>query len=364
MQVNGHPRIADQAEAYVPPPIRKHTLRELRERYPELQPPVIEGLLREGETCNVIAAPKVGKSWLVYYVALSVIMGWSIFERFCTAAGKVLIIDNELHPETLSSRIPVVAEAMGVDPFGSYDAHLDELEVWPLRGDLRSLNELLYEFEQLERGEFKLIVFDAKYRFATEGQSENDNAQEARFYNLVDRIADLTGAAIMLVHHSSKGTQAGKSITDVGAGAGAQSRAADCHLVLREHEEPNHIVLDAVVRSFAPPSPLVLRWEWPLWRPAEGMDPEKLAGGKTKQQENQAAADAEADKAIVSALLGDRLTSRKLREATGMSRGRIDRRLDALVAAGHVTYEIITVSNNECRQYYLQDDPTEGGGRV
>ncbi|WP_425400364.1 AAA family ATPase [Aeoliella sp.] len=354
MQGNGHPRIADTTE-YVPPPIRKHTLRELRERFPELQPPVIEGLLREGETCNVIAAPKVGKSWLVYYVSLSVIMGWSLFSRFCTSQGKVLIIDNELHPETLASRVPVVAEAMGVDPFGGNDGYLDELELWPLRGDLRSLNELMYEFETIERGDFKLIIFDAKYRFATEGQSENDNASEARFYNQVDRIADQTGAAIMLVHHSSKGNQAGKSVTDVGAGAGAQSRAADCHLVLREHEEPGHIVLDAVVRSFAPPSPLVLRWEWPLWNPVDGMDPEKLAGSKSKQQEELDQRDHQGKLDILTVLRRGPQSARKIRSEVGMGPDRLGRLLFQLVEEGHIIESTTTKNGKECTVYTIQE---------
>ncbi len=44
-------------------------------------------------------------------------------------------------------------------------------------------------------------------------------------------------------------SQAGKAITDVGAGAGSQSRATDTHLILRPHEEKNCAVLDAAVRS-------------------------------------------------------------------------------------------------------------------
>ena len=61
------------------------------------------------------------------------------------------------------------------------------------------------------------------YRFAIEGVSENDNAAMAGFYNRLDRIAERTKAAIVLIHHSSKGSQSDKRITDVGAGAGSQS---------------------------------------------------------------------------------------------------------------------------------------------
>ncbi len=43
-----------------------------------------------------------------------------------------------------------------------------------------------------------------------------------------------------------------KAMGGVGAGAGAQSRVADVHLVLRDHEEAGVAVVDAAVRSFAP----------------------------------------------------------------------------------------------------------------
>lgn len=112
-----------------PPLLAKFNMAELREAYPALQPPVIEGLLREGETCNVIASPKVGKSWFVYNVALSTIMGWSLFDRFPTTPGKVLLIDNELHRSTLGHRIPKAATAMGVDTFGDNNSWQSDLEI-------------------------------------------------------------------------------------------------------------------------------------------------------------------------------------------------------------------------------------------
>ncbi len=40
--------------------IRARSLRQLLDRFPVLQPPVIHGLLRVGETMNVIAPPNVG----------------------------------------------------------------------------------------------------------------------------------------------------------------------------------------------------------------------------------------------------------------------------------------------------------------
>jgi RecA-family ATPase len=66
--------------------------------------------------------------------------------------------------------------------------------------------------------------------------SENDNASMAAVYNAIDRYADRLGCCFVAIHHASKGSQAEKSVTDVGAGAGSMSRAADTHLILRPHE--------------------------------------------------------------------------------------------------------------------------------
>ena len=43
--------------------------------FPERRPSLIEGLLRKGETMNIIAAPKIGKSWLSLGLAFAVATG-------------------------------------------------------------------------------------------------------------------------------------------------------------------------------------------------------------------------------------------------------------------------------------------------
>ena len=174
----------------------------------------MDGLFREGETVNIIASPKVGKSWLAYKLALSIIAGQD-FLGFATARGKVLLIDNELHPQTLALRIPAVANPLGIFP-AEYN---DDLEVWPLRGNLRPLHQLEDDLEAIEPGHFKAIILDAKYRFGN-GDSENDNAAETQFYNTLDRIAERTGAALVLIHHSTKGSQSDKRLPTL-----AQERA-------------------------------------------------------------------------------------------------------------------------------------------
>lgn len=252
------------------PPWR--SVRQLMSDHPELRPSVIHGLLRAGETMNIIAPSKTGKSWLVNNLAICVAAGRDWLDRYATEQGRVLIIDNELHGETSANRIPKVAKTMGI-PLGDF---ADTLDVWNLRGGLTDLFTLTPVLEAIEAGRYRVIVLDAWYRFMPEGKDENDNGTMANLYNRLDKVAATLGCSFVLIHHSTKGNQSGKSVTDVGAGAGAQSRATDTHLVLREHEESGCVVLDAAVRSWPPIEPVILRWNFPLWSIDDSLDPTNL----------------------------------------------------------------------------------------
>lgn len=255
-----------------PPSPQFISVRQLMAACPALRPPVIDGLLREGETMNLIASPKTGKSWLVLDLAIAVATGRPWLGRFPTVAGDVLIIDNELHGETSANRIPKVAKARGLGT----DEFADRVFIRNLRGGLQDIVSLGPYFRAIEPGRFRLIVLDAFYRFLPTGMDENANADMASLYNHIDRYAADLGCAFVLIHHSSKGNQSGKSVTDVGAGAGSQSRATDAHLVLRPHEEPDVVVLDAAVRSWPPQESACLRWAFPVWDVADDLDPKRL----------------------------------------------------------------------------------------
>ena len=249
-------------------------------RYPELRPAVIDGLLRAGETMNLIAAPKIGKSWLTYGLALAVATGKPWLDTFDTTAGRVLLVDNELHPETIAHRLPNVAAAMGI-PWSDV---ADRVDVLALRGRLLALPALASGLRlQIKPGQYTVAIVDAMYRVLPATADENANRDMAAVYDTVDNLADLLQAAFVLVHHSSKGNQSEKSLTDVGSGAGSQSRAADTHLVLRPHEQDNVIVLDAAARSWPPLAARCLRWEYPLWVPALDLDPTQLRIGRPRK---------------------------------------------------------------------------------
>ena len=94
-----------------------------------MKEPLIDGLLRREEVMNVIAAPKTGKSWLVMQLALALVTGGKWCGKDCTKS-RVLLIDNELHRETLSCRLHRVASTMGIS---DDDERLDGMTVFSQR---------------------------------------------------------------------------------------------------------------------------------------------------------------------------------------------------------------------------------------
>jgi AAA domain len=304
------------------------TLRALRDSYPHLNPTVIDGLIRRAEVANIIAPTKIGKSWLTYGISLSVVTGRDWF-GFKTEAGRVLIVDNELHRATIGQRLVAVGDAMALQ----YRDYADLLSIWPLRGKGLDVYAIGRRLNRIPRGFYSLIVIDAKYRAIPCGTSENDNASEAHFYNELDRWAERLDSAVTVIHHSTKGDQSDKRVTDVGAGGGAQSRAADTHIAIREHETPGVFVLDAAVRSFAPIEPIAVRFEFPLWVADGGADPTRLKSKPTRQQERQDRQDAEADRSVLDYCTTWR-TLPEVRRNTALGDSRATRAIGRLSAAG------------------------------
>ena len=319
---------------------RAPSLREIVNTFPELRPPLIHGLLRRGETMNIIAPPKMGKSWLVTALAVQATVGGRWLDTFSIMPSNVLILDNELHAETSASRIPKVAA--GLNLFG--DGYLDSLFVKNLRGKSLDVFSLGRYLDQYKPGDLGLVVIDAFYRALPAGTDENANGDMTAVYNTIDEYAARLNCSFVLIHHASKGNQAGKVVTDIGSGAGAQSRATDTHLVLRPHIEPNAVVLDAAVRSWAPVEPICLRWEWPCWKLAPELDPAQLHTGKP---ERKAATPAQAldnpskfEKACEDAwrllLKTGPTTKSQWKAKAGMSGERINTAIEVLIERGQI----------------------------
>ncbi len=252
---------------------------------PILRKSIIKGFLREGEIMNVIAAPKTGKSWLASDLGLAIARGGKWLGTYECAKCPVLLIDNELHDETLFWRIYHIVKTRDID----FPGLKNKFHTKRLRGELLDIHGLAKYFNQLKPNELKVIILDAFYRFLPPGSDENDNALMAYLYNRLDQYAKKLNCAFILVHHTSKGQQAGKAVTDVGSGAGSLSRATDTHVILRKHREKKTIVLDGAVRSSFPVEPVCLSWKFPVWNFNPDLDPEDLEGAAVNRKRKDSA---------------------------------------------------------------------------
>lgn len=247
---------------------------------------IIEGMLRRAEVGNFIASTKTGKSWFALMLLICIATGREWLGRR-VARGNVLLIDNELHSETIENRISAVRYAMQIDP----DEHRERFEYLSCRGDWISIQDLIDGIPAIHPpGSLNMIVIDAKYRLFGNGLEENSNDDQTTFHNLIDKFAKKMDCPVVLVHHSTKGDQSGKSVTDVGSGGGSQSRAVDLHMTIRPHQQPGLAVLEGAVRSFAPIGPMTLRWNWPIWSVANDVEP-ALQADKSRGDSRQEAKD-------------------------------------------------------------------------
>jgi hypothetical protein len=191
--------------------------------------------------------------------------------------------------------------------------------------------------------------------------SENDNAAVTAVMNRIASYGERMNAGFGLVHHSSKGGQANKNVVDVGAGAAALSRAGDTHLVLREHEADNAVVMEARTRSWEQPDPLVLRWDFPIWTPAPDLDPASLkttvsrVNGKPNRMDSIVAK--------VREMLTEPVTRNALRKDTGANGTEISTVINSMIEAGEVEACEVVTGGGKFPGFRLLHDKVGKGGK-
>jgi hypothetical protein len=266
---------------------KPRSIRELVRQHPVMKEVLIDQIMRVEEVGNLVAGTKLHKTYLIIDLAITMATGGKWLGEYQTKQGRVLILDNELHPETSADRYKKVGSHRGIP-----DDYMDNIDIVNLRGKgCTSIMDLRPMFDSITPGTYNLIILDAIYRFLPfdRGESENDGTVWLKLYNELDKLAKQLKCSFLLVHHTSKGDQSEKAITDLGSGSGSQSRATDNHLTLRSHEEDDCVVLDAALRSFPPLQTTGLRWNYPVWAIDHSLDVTKLrkAGRRKVDQQTQ-----------------------------------------------------------------------------
>jgi hypothetical protein len=181
---------------------------------PEL-PHLLQGLFRKGQVMSVCGASKTYKSWTAMEIALSLSQGGR-FAKWQANVGKVFYIDTELEPFDFQSRM------RGIIKGGKYDPDPGDFRSLLLRGTQSEIKSLVDKLAVKLAGKgYDLIIIDAIYSLLGDTE-ENSNEDITRVGIELFRLAKATGAAVLFIHHFSKGAQSGKRGIEKASGAGAK----------------------------------------------------------------------------------------------------------------------------------------------
>lgn len=194
---------------------------------PELSPPLIDGVLRQGHKMLLAGPSKAGKSYALIELSCAIAEGRRWLGWVC-ACGKVLYVNLELDRASCLHRFRDVYTALRWQP-----RHLDNIDIWNLRGKSIPMDKLAPKLiRRAAKKQYIAIIIDPIYKVIT--GDENSADQMAHFCNQFDRVCTELGCAVIYCHHHSKGRQGQKQSMDRASGSGVFARDPDALLDLIE----------------------------------------------------------------------------------------------------------------------------------
>lgn len=243
----------------------------------ELPAELVYGLLHRGSKLVLGGGSKTFKTWTLLDLAISVAAGEPWLSCH-TIKGRVLYLNFEIPAPFFQRRIEAIARAKGI----TLAPHT--LEVWNLRGWATSYLDLLPRVRQrIKDAGYSLLVLDPIYKLYG-NTDENSAGAVAGLMNALEVVTVDSGAAIAFGAHYAKGNASQKEAIDRISGSGVFARDPDSILNFTRHEELDAFTVEATLRNHKPIEPFVVRWQYPLMRRCEELDPAKLkqAGGRPK----------------------------------------------------------------------------------
>lgn len=205
------------------------SLTDYWDNMPELAPPLIEGVLRQGHKMLMAGPSKAGKSFALIELCIAIAEGDKWLGWQCTQ-GKVLYVNLELDRASALHRFKDVYAALGLEP-----KHIDNIDIWNLRGKSVPMDKLAPKLiRRAAKKQYIAVIIDPIYKVLT--GDENSADQMAHFTNQFDKIATELGSSVIYCHHHSKGAQGGKRSMDRASGSGVFARDPDALIDLVELE--------------------------------------------------------------------------------------------------------------------------------
>lgn len=203
-------------------------LSDVWDNMPPLKEELIPGILRLGHKMLIAGPSKAGKSFLLIGLAIAIAEGGEWLGMKCRQ-GRVSYINLELDRPSCLSRFKEVYDRLGIKP-----EHINNLNVWNLRGKSVPMNKLsqiiIHRFKDRN---YSAVIIDPIYKVIT--GDENNATEMSQFCSYFDQIATELDASVIYCHHHSKGASSKYSnAADRSSGSGVFARDPDAILDMRE----------------------------------------------------------------------------------------------------------------------------------
>jgi RecA-family ATPase len=226
-------------------------------------PDLITGLLSVRSKMMIAGPSKARKSWTLLDLAISISSGAPWLGLPC-AQGKVIFIDGELHREQILDRLMTVSESRLLPE----DVWSDNLMIWPMRGQMREVTELMHALmDTLLEQRPLAIILDPIYKLLGD-RDENAAGEINSLLNELEQVARNVGCCILYSHHFAKGDSSEKSPIDRASGSGVWARDPDAMVFFtppprpKKGEQPSAYDFDVnlVARGHPPTDPFAVKW--------------------------------------------------------------------------------------------------------
>jgi AAA domain len=299
---------------------------------------LISGVLYKGGVMLLTGAAKTNKSWTAKEIGISIAQG-SDWLGFNCAQGRVLYVNNEIKSFTLQSRLRGLMGALGPVPKGG-------ISLLNLRGVQTNIFELAKSLtETVECDQFSAIIIDPIYTLLGD-KDENDNGDVKEIGNTLTHVAEKTGAAVIFVHHHSKGNQGNKRSLERASGAGAWGRFPDAVLDIdKQNEKEKLFRLSLTLRDFEAPDDFLARRivPGPRWdKSAITVEEAEADIEAAKEAKKEAEKGEDAKKIADLVATGEKISGRewtRRAEGVGFGRTKFESTRDWLLDNGIVSFE-------------------------
>ena len=315
--------------------------------------PIIENICECGDKGELVAGSKRRKTFFLLLLLLHLAVGRAFLGFKIPKRRRVMWVNLELKMEWGWRRIHKLARSVGIEP--------EELRGWFFVVNARSKGLAVREHlrELVVSHKVELAGIDPRYKLHIEGESENLGDGLKGITDLQDEVAE-AGAAVLTVHHDSKGDQSEKDIADRGGGSGWAGRDVDFKITLSaQRDDPDNVsVVELLCRNYPPNPPFNIRWADGRFELAPDLSTAKH-GREDRRREAQAKPTVEDCESAVMAVVGFKLMGRvelickAQGKVKGSSRETIRAAMDSLVGGGKLACTPRTGNKNGEVRYGL-----------